>query len=476
MASKVVILAAELLLFFAVSVSSRGFYRDAIPDPIPLPSNVPPEVYGDPLFLTPYIEAGQIDKARNLSQVGKLPNSPPLTSYSGFFTVNKQLGSNMFFWFFPALNKNPKAPVILWLQGGPGGSSLFGLFVENGPYIINSDLSASLRKYTWAQTFSVLYIDNPVGTGFSFTQSKDGYARNETQVARDLYEALQQFFTVFYEHRGNDFYVTGESYAGKYVPAIAYKIHTEGRAAKINLKGIAIGDGLCDPETMMGFGDYLYQVGLIDRVQAAYFNQQRDLIVDNIQKKKWVEAKVLLDKLILGDGKNPSYFTNTTGFTFHYNYLVTSSPKEFQYYNSFIILPDVRKAVHVGNLTFNDESAVEQALTVDFMQSVKPWVVTLLENYKVLIYNGQLDIIVAYPLTVNFLQSLNWKYADDYKNAPRQIWKVSPTDQEVAGYVHQVKDFYEVIVRNAGHIVPHDQPRVAFDMINRFIRGKPFNR
>ena len=62
----------------------------------------------------------------------------------------------------------------------------------------------------------MLYIDNPVGTGFSFTGSDDGYVTNQVEVGRDLFEALQQFFTVFEEYAANEFYVTGESYAGSY--------------------------------------------------------------------------------------------------------------------------------------------------------------------------------------------------------------------------------------------------------------------
>lgn len=107
------------------------------------------------------------------------------------------------------------APVVLWLQGGPGGSSLFGLFVEHGPYLVTKDITAELRPFSWARRFSMLYVDNPVGTGFSFTGREEGYARNQSDVARDLFEALQQFFTLFHEYSGNDFYVTGESYAGK---------------------------------------------------------------------------------------------------------------------------------------------------------------------------------------------------------------------------------------------------------------------
>jgi vitellogenic carboxypeptidase-like protein len=133
------------------------------------------------------------------------------TSYSGYFTVNETTGSNMFFWYFPAQNGNASAPLLLWLQGGPGASSMFGLFSENGPFTVAAD-GASLiaNPYTWNTEFSLIYIDNPVGAGFSFTQSNSGYVQNQQDVANDLYSALTQFFQVFPELQTVDFYATGE--------------------------------------------------------------------------------------------------------------------------------------------------------------------------------------------------------------------------------------------------------------------------
>mgnify|MGYP002715439822 FL=1 len=354
---------------------------------------------------------------------------------------------------------------------------MFGLFIEHGPLIITKDLQAKLRKYTWANEYNVIYFDNPVGTGFSFTDNDSGYATNESDVARDLYEALQQFFTVFHEYNKTDLYITGESYAGKYVPSIAYKIHSEGSNSGLNLKGIAIGDGLCDPESMLDYGDFLFQIGLIDEKQLALFKEQQQLTLSKIKSKSYLEAFKVWDQLLNGDLINgTSYFYNYTGLKFYYNYLYTIQPDDFNYYSGYIGLKETRRAIHVGNLTYNQGNIVEQHLINDIFQSVKPWFEVLMNNYKVLVYSGQLDIIVAAPLTESFVNTMNWKYANEYKNADRLIWKVSPEDTEVAGYVRQVHDFYQIIVRNAGHILPYDQPRVAYDMIRRFINNQGFKK
>ncbi|KFM61848.1 putative serine carboxypeptidase CPVL, partial [Stegodyphus mimosarum] len=431
---------------------------------------------GNPLFLTPFIESGEIAKARLLSRVSHLPLAPPVTSYSGLLTVNKRYNTNLFFWFFPAMNGDKRAPVLLWLQGGPGLTGLFGLFTEHGPYHVHPNLTLGLREYAWTQSFQVIYVDNPAGTGFSFTEDNKGYVTNEEEMATDMYEFLLQFFAIFHEYRRNEFYIAGESYGGKYVPALAHKIHEAKNSSKINLKGISVGNGMCDPETMMDYGDYLYQLGLVDRQQASMMRKLSKSIVRHIRKKEYYKALIEMDKLIIDLNVLPynSYFKNYTDYKFYYNFLMTKTPEDFERFREYVVFPEFRKAVHVGNLTFQDGKKAQKHLLTDIMKSVKDQVAVIMDNYRVLFFNGQLDLIIPYPLTVNFLSSIRWKYAQEYKNAERLIWTLDNGD-EIAGYVHNVKDFYEVMVRNAGHVVPYDQPRVAFDLISRFLLRKPYD-
>ena len=371
---------------------------------------------------------------------------------------------------------NPKdAPVVLWLQGGPGASSLFGLFVENGPFMVTQNKTLKGRKYNWSISHNLIYIDNPVGTGYSFTKSDSGYATNETQVGRDLHTALVQFFQLFPELQSNDFFVTGESYAGKYVPAVSHAIHDLNPSSKIkiNLKGLAIGNGLTDPVNQLLYGDYLYQLGLLDMNGREQFHvlekQGRDLIV----QKKYGEAFEIFNKLIDGDlNASPSLFKNLTGYDFYFNYLHTKDSEDMDYMAEWIQRVDVRRAIHVGNSSFHaEDQTVESHLKNDITQSLASAVADLLQHYKVLIYNGQLDIIVAYPLTENYLQNLVWPGAEAYKKAVRKQWRVGG---HLAGYTKTVDNLTEVLVRNAGHMVPSDQPQWALDLITRFTHGKAF--
>ena len=113
-----------------------------------------------------------------------------------------------------------EAPVVIWLQGGPGSSSMFGLFEINGPFSAvytedGSSTTAKLNPHSWTTVANVMYVDNPVGTGFSHTT--DDFAVNQDDVGTDLYEFLTQWFTLFEEFKDNEFFAFGESYAGKRV-------------------------------------------------------------------------------------------------------------------------------------------------------------------------------------------------------------------------------------------------------------------
>ncbi|CAF1234212.1 unnamed protein product [Adineta steineri] len=433
----------------------------SVPQTPVLPGDDP----GQPLFLTPYIESGQIDQARNLSRVNLQPDySYP--SYSGYLTVNKTHQSNLFFWFFPSQDGNTSAPLLVWLQGGPGASSLFGLFAEQGPIMVDEDKTLHPRNITWNSKYHLLYIDQPVGTGYSFTKSEEGYVTNEDEVARDLYSMLTQFFVIFHEYVPCPFYVTGESYGGKYVPAITYKIHVENPQAKvkINLKGMAIGDGLIDPYNQWDYGSVFYQFGLIDEQQLERVNLQSSLAKRAIELKQYLIAYELFSNLL------DVFFPEKTGLHDVYNYLLTQMPEKFNYYIPWVTASENRFKIHVGNLRYNDGDVVGIALANDMMQTIVSKVADIANNnYKILIYNGLLDIIIASSLTMDWVDKLEWKYANELRNAERKVWKVKDDDKEVAGYIKQANSFFVAWIRNAGHMVPADQPRAAFDLIDRFI-------
>jgi vitellogenic carboxypeptidase-like protein len=190
--------AGVLLVLLGLGVVS-AFRR-----PIQFPEMpIPDGVNDGPLFLTPYLRQGRPDLARSLSLVPPSQSPNQIESHTGFITVNDSLQSNMFFWCARLLcrkirpradsfgvpgsfRRRTRTPRLLcccgcrfvpgktllplnasflsrFLQGGPGGSSLFGMFVEHGPWTVNNDMTLAVNPNTWSNQYSMLYIDNPVG-------------------------------------------------------------------------------------------------------------------------------------------------------------------------------------------------------------------------------------------------------------------------------------------------------------------------
>merc|ERR1719502_2181708 len=233
--------------------------------------------------------------------------------HSGYFHLEQDKGRNTFFWYSSALDGNASAPVLLWLQGGPGASSLFGLFTEIGPFGIEKGAAKS-RKVNWNENYHLLFFDNPVGTGFSYTDTEEGYVSTHEQAGEDLRNAISQFFQLFPDLRANDFYVTGESYAGKWVPAAAYTVHTFNQGCKpdqkINLKGISIGDGAMDPQAQFqGFGDLLWYLGMVDEPERKKFQDYEKSIRDDLALNDTVSAFRRFDEMLNGDFyPSPTYY------------------------------------------------------------------------------------------------------------------------------------------------------------------------
>lgn len=446
------------------------------------------------LDLTVFARDGDYVGAQDASKVS-LGN---LTSYAGF--VETTPGKHMYFWYFPAQNQNPEAPLLIWLQGGPGGSSLFGLFAENGPFSIDENLELVHRPTTWNKEYGMLFIDNPVGAGFSYPDNLDtGFCTNtKVCVADNLYWMIQAFYSMFPAQLNVPLFITGESYGGHYVPAFAYAVHEmnallargEGVervfhmnpcAVKVPLKGLAVGDGWIDPVNMIpAYPDMMFNLGLADELQKAKIQEYCDDAVTLIKAGKMEDAFRVWDEMLNGDlYPYANYFHNITGSNDYDNFLRTDAPASLGYYASFLNQPSVRSAMHTGSVPFGTLAhQCEINLVADFHVSLAPELVTLLESdmYHIVIYSGQLDIIIGAALTESFLQVLPWNGLHAYKTTERIVWTDSSQEDPVSGFVRSVGNFSQVIIRGAGHLAPHDQPYRTLDMINHMVKGIPFTK
>ncbi len=194
---------------------------------------------------------------------------------------------------------------------------------------------------------------------------------------------------------------------GKYVPALSHKIHTENRAGskpRMPLKGLAIGDGACDPINQLGFGEFLYQTGMVDEADRETLKGMDNAARDSILHGEWAQATYVCTdikytkytyerckltsyywKCIQEWNRVIDFFTRKTGSEFYYNYLVTKEPADFEYFHHWLMRPEVRRAIHAGNRSFEAASnQVYGELYTDIAKSVKPWIEELMNaNYKV---------------------------------------------------------------------------------------------
>lgn len=455
------------LIVLAVTV-----YRTSCEKPRP----TKPVRAGQPLYLTPFLVRGNIKAAREQSRVGPIGGSPDLESYAGFLTVREQLKNHLFFWFFPALKKAKwRAPVMLWLQGGPGSPSMFGLLLEHGPLHFSiGDNTASFREHTWAHNISMVYVDQPVGTGYSHSfHETNGYAKTVSDAAADLYEFLGQFYVLFPELRANDFYIAGESYAGKFVMAVAMMMHMlKDDDSLPKLRGLVLGNAYIDPEMQSDLSEYFYQLGFLNRWQANNMRSKVERAVRLISKQKFADAKRIMDDLT---DRSPSghatFFWNATGLKQMYNFDLTSEPPEFSAYTTFMDRQDVRKALHVGTLPFRDDDRVLEHMYADLMSSQKHNYAALLDaGYKVLMYSGQKDMIVPFCTTQRLMESVRWKGEQQYRVTSHTPWRLGLTN--IAGYYITIRNYTEVLIRGAGHVAPFDQPYEAYVLVNRFVYGQ----
>eukprot|EP00041_Stephanoeca_diplocostata_P019454 m.419853 g.419853 ORF g.419853 m.419853 type:complete len:463 (-) comp21310_c0_seq1:1157-2545(-) len=179
-------------------------------------------------------------------------------------------GQMYFHYWFVESESNPATdPVVLWYNGGPGASSLFGLLVELGPLMLNSESLAGAvynktgvpqliyNPYSWSKTANILIVDNPPPVGFSFCtpagQTGSGTSCgpwNDELVAAANHEFLVGWMHAYPEFSRNQVFITGESYAGIYVPTIARSVLKDPRG--INLAGFAVGDGCMGNEVLCG--------------------------------------------------------------------------------------------------------------------------------------------------------------------------------------------------------------------------------
>lgn len=387
---------------------------------------------------------------------------PKTNTYSGYVTVNETYGANLFYLFWEAQNITSSTPLVMWLNGGPGCSSLFGSFIENGPYLIDDEGTLTENPYSWNIMSHLLYVDQPVGTGYSYVENRKGYVTNEDTMALDVLKLLSGFFELHPEYSKQDFYIFGESYAGKYIPTIASYLL---KYSDIKLKAIGIGDGWVDPYIQSSsYCPYLKSKNLVTQevVDQQMHMYQRYLNLsyngENI-RAELVTYEMLFFCSIQGgfldvyDIKYPLLQNPTNG---------PSKALEI-YLNGH----DVMKAFNANHTYKSCDKIPYIALSEDFNLSVKSLVKDLLNNnLPILLYSGSDDLICNYIGTELWMSTINWYGQSNFDNTTFLPWYIN--DSVVGSYKNSSGLTYYLIY-DAGHMVPFFQPEISLIMFQKYL-------
>ncbi|KAI9205610.1 Alpha/Beta hydrolase protein [Polychytrium aggregatum] len=416
---------------------------------------------------------------------------PDVSQIYGYLDVDEE--KHFFFWFFESRHKPESDPLVLWLNGGPGCSSLTGLFMELGPCRVNEGgQGTTLNPYSWNNKANVIFLDQPVNVGFSYA---DGGKQTSTTVeaAADVFAFLQLFLGSNEKYIDLPFHVTGESYAGHYVPAIGKVIADHNNEAgpdeteilPINLASLAIGNGLTDP--LNQYSAYA------DMAEDEKYGPILDADVIQDMRNKFPTCRTLINSCY----KYQTPFTCVPGAIYCNNAMINP----FQ--QTGLNIYDIRKKCDSSNplcysiLTdiesFLNQPQVQQTLGVDheykgcnmdinmkFMMAgdwMRPYVNNLPplldDGIQILIYAGDADYICNWIGNKNWALELDWYGRDAFQEAEDLDW-ISTTTGKKAGEFRTFESFTYLRVYEAGHMVPYDQPEHSSDMINEWIKKTSF--
>ena len=387
---------------------------------------------------------------------------------------------DIFYWVFQSRDAPSTDPLVLWLTGGPGCASEVALFYENGPYQFTSTTDSTIKSNpnSWNEFSNLLYVDQPIGTGFSKGGLHD--PKSEKEVAEDMAVMLRGFLVQNPEYVNRDFFITGESYAGHYIPAIAYELLNDSKDVELNLKGIAIGNGLTDPFAQYpAYATFSYENDLIskewDEVLNGGFKACDGLIYESQNKYKdnmkvqiaALEFCQILADSVIGNPLHPKFNV------YDIREPCGTPPLCYDFSQSDVLLNDAatQSALGVtGRKWVECDKLVHTALLGDWMTNLMPQVASILDDseVQVLVYSGDKDWICNWRGGEAWTEATKWASKDDFNSAQYVDWNVNG---EAAGSMRQFGDLHFLKVFNAGHMVPMNQPVNALAMLKMFVNN-----
>ncbi|KAB7495458.1 Lysosomal protective protein [Armadillidium nasatum] len=406
----------------------------------------------------------------------------PITfnQYSGYLDSTE--GRKLHYWFVESKADPVTDPLLLWLNGGPGCSSLMGFITELGPFRVVHDGSNTLEPniYAWNEQASVIFLESPACVGFSYDEN-DNCTTSDIDVANINYLALQSWFTKFPEYLANDFYVTGESYGGIYVPTLSEKIVQGQDTYPINFQGYAIGNGLLsykNNDNSLLFYAYYHTIleqsrweelvatccenGLANRDSCDFTGSTDPSCTLLVEEAFFLIYDTGLNEYDLyGYCPNPS---TVQGQKTEYNYDLQNLFKKNKGIQSRLQL---KSDPPCTDNSYEMADEVSRHYVSDY-PATTPQLAFLIENkIRGLIFNGDTD------MACNFLGN-TWDLLTIGLNETesRRDWRV---EGQIAGYVEKVRTTLTSLrFKGSGHMVPQFKPEEALVMITSFLNNEPY--
>ncbi|KAL8195205.1 hypothetical protein R6Q57_025608 [Mikania cordata] len=395
-----------------------------------------------PIYIAPQNGLAELDK---ISALPGQPEGVDFNQHSGYVTVNPTAGRALFYYFVESPTSSSTKPLVLWLNGGPGCSSMIGAMSELGPFRINSDgKTLFMNDYAWSNVANMLFLESPAGVGFSYSNTTSDYDKSgDKNTAIDSYTFLVNWFERFPQYKTRDFYIAGESYAGHYVPQLAYTILQNNKKTNqtvINIRGIAIGNAVIDTEMhLKGKFDHWWTHAIIsDSTHDAivkycdFAGNSSSAMCDKVTHKAWNE---------IGD------------------------IDVYNIYAPICLTPQERNTSAISGSALHARPT-SWDLCSDVITSWNDRAVTILPIIKYLIAKGQrIWVFRQVPTTSS-------RYSINALDLPIETaWRPWYLNKEVGGYLEAYKGLLLITVRGAGHTVPSYQPQRALALFSSFLKG-----
>ncbi|KAL4789872.1 pheromone-processing carboxypeptidase kex1, partial [Aspergillus venezuelensis] len=417
------------------------------------------------------------------------PEGPQLKMHAGHIEVDPEHNGHLFFWHYQNRHIANRQRTVIWLNGGPGCSSMDGALMEVGPYRLKDNATLEYNEGSWDEFANLLFVDQPVGTGFSYANT-NSYLHELDDMAAQFVTFLEKWFAIFPEYERDDIYIAGESYAGQYIPYIAQAIQErnkkiEGSTPRWSLRGLLIGNGWISPmEQYPAYLSFAYQEGLVE--EGSKVGKELEVLLSVCKSKmenghpkvSIMSCEAVLNKLLEKTLDSEQQCLNM------YDIRLRDSadscgmtwPPDLADMKPYLQTSEVIQALHINPEKQSGWDECDGDVGRTFRPQKSEPAVKLLpglleSGVEILLFSGDKDLICNHHGTEQLISNMKWGGGTGFETspgvwAPRHDWTF---EDEPAGYYQKARNLTYVLFYNASHMVPFDLPRPSRDMVDRFM-------